>query len=129
MSLLFIALGGAAGALARYGLAGWVHTHASATFPWGTLVVNLTGAFVLGFAYRYLVASGASAEFRGFVTIGLLGAFTTFSTFSYEAAMLLQDGKWTFAGAYIIGSVALGVCGALAGLWLATVTLSFRGVA
>jgi CrcB protein len=124
--LVFIALGGAVGAVARYGIGGWIHGLVGSSFPWGTFAVNLVGSFALGFAIRTLHASTVASEFRGFLTIGLFGAFTTFSTFSYEAVTLLQDGEWERASAYLFGSVAAGVAAVIAGLWLASVTLHVR---
>ena len=88
--------------------------------------MNLVGSFALGFAIRALHASTVAPEIRGFLTIGLLGAFTTFSTFSYEAVTLMQDGEWMRASAYLFGSVAAGVAAVIAGLWLASLTLHAR---
>jgi CrcB protein len=118
--VLFVAVGGALGAVARYGLSGWVQSVAGGTFPWGTLVVNLLGCFLLGFAFRVLQLSAVSPALRGAVTVGFLGAFTTFSTFGLETVGLLQDGRWARAVAYVGGSVAVGLVAVLAGLWLAT---------
>jgi CrcB protein len=125
MQILLIAAAGALGAVARYGLSGWVQTRAG-FFPWGTLVVNVLGSFLLGFAFRYLEATALPAEWRQAATIGLLGAFTTFSTFSYEAVAMIQDGRWQHAGAYVVGSVALGLTAVVAGLGVATLTLAGR---
>lgn len=118
--LLFVAAGGALGAVARYGLSGWVQSLSGGTFPWGTLVVNVLGCFLLGFVFRVLQLSALSPAIRGAVTIGFLGAFTTFSTFGLETVGLLQDGRWARAAAYAGGSVAIGVVAVVAGLWLAT---------
>ena len=90
--------------MARYGLSGWVHTFAGSSFPWGTLAVNLIGSFLLGFSYRHLGAMAISPEFRQSITIGFLGAFTTFSTFSYETVALMQDGELPQAASYAFGS-------------------------
>ena len=117
--LVWVALGGALGAVARYGLSGWVQSGSAGTFPWGTLVVNILGCFLLGFAFRVLQLSALSPALRGAVTVGFLGAFTTFSTFSLEAIGLIQDGRWGRAVGYIGGSVALGLIAVLAGLWIA----------
>jgi CrcB protein len=125
MTLILIAIGGALGALARYGLAGWVQERAG-FFPWGTLVVNVIGCFLLGFAFRWLEATAVPAEWRHAATIGLLGAFTTFSTFSFEAVALAQDGDWPRAAGYVLLSVALGLAAVLAGLGVANVTLHPR---
>ena len=120
MSLLvWIALGGALGALARYGLGGWVQGGTAGTFPWGTLVVNVLGCFLLGFAFRMLQFSVLPPALRGAVTVGFLGAFTTFSTFSVEAVGLIQEERWSRAIGYVGGSVALGLAALVAGLWLA----------
>jgi CrcB protein len=118
--LVWIALGGALGALARYGLAGWVQDGTAGTFPWGTLIVNVLGCFLLGFAIRVLQLSALSPALRGAVTVGFLGAFTTFSTFSLEAIGLIQEERWARAAGYLGGSVALGLVAVVAGLWLAT---------
>ncbi len=127
MTVLLIALGGALGAVARYALGGLVHSFAGPDFPWGTLVVNVLGSLLLGFSFRYLEASALSAEFRSFLVIGLIGAFTTFSTFSYETAAMLQDGEWSRAGLYMGGSVLLSLTAVLAGFALAAFTLPPRG--
>jgi len=120
VSLLFwIALGGALGALARYGLSGWVQESSAGTFPWGTLAVNVLGCFLLGFAFRVLQLSALSPGLRAAVTVGFLGAFTTFSTFSLEAIGLIQEERWARAAGYIGGSVALGLAALVAGLWIA----------
>ncbi|MEJ2216277.1 MAG: fluoride efflux transporter CrcB [Gemmatimonadota bacterium] len=127
MVLLYIALGGAVGAVARYGVGGWVQARAGFGFPWGTLVVNVLGALLIGFALRYLEAVRLSAEARAFVIIGLLGAFTTFSTFSYETVALLEDGEWLRAGAYALGSLVLGLAAVVVGLTAASYVLQARG--
>lgn len=126
MGILYIALGGAVGAVARYGLGGFIQIRAGGTFPWGTLAVNVLGSFLLGFLFLYLEATAHSAELRRAVTIGILGAFTTFSTFSYEAAILLQNGEWSRGAAYLGGSVVLGLAAVLAGFGAATALLSTR---
>lgn len=125
--LAFVALGGAVGAVARYGASGWVHGFAGSGFPWGTLAVNVAGAFLLGFTLRVLQSSITPPEIRGFLTVGLLGAFTTFSTFTYEAVALMQDGEWARASLYLGGSVVVGVAAVIAGIGLAAVLLQARG--
>lgn len=126
--LLWIALGGALGALARYGLAGWVQDGTAGTFPWGTLVVNVLGCFLLGFAFRTLQLSALPPALRGAITVGFLGAFTTFSTFSLEAVGLIQEERWARAIGYVGGSVALGLAALVVGLWTAAALQRTGGV-
>lgn len=127
MLLLVIALGGALGAVARYGLSGWVQGFVSTTFPLGTLVVNVLGSFLLGLSIYILESTAPTTEVRSLVTIGFLGAFTTFSTFSYEALILLQGGEWARGGMYMGGSLVLGLAGVLLGLGLGSFVLQVRG--
>lgn len=115
MTVLYIALGGAAGAVARYGLGGWIQARAGSSFPLGTLVVNVVGSLLLGFVLHYLEAVRLAPELRASITIGLLGAFTTFSTFSYETVEMLGVGAWGKAGAYALGSLLLGVGAVIVG--------------
>jgi fluoride exporter len=117
--LLFLALGGAAGTVARYGLQGVVQP-AGGTFPGGTLSVNLLGALLLGFLMRYLLATGvASPELRAGLTIGFCGGFTTMSTFSYETVALITDGELWRAALYLVGSVGGSLAAIVAGIGLA----------
>jgi CrcB protein len=122
---MLIALGGAVGALARYGIAGLVQSRAD-FFPWGTLAVNVLGSFLLGFAFRYMEAVAIPAEWRQAATVGLLGAFTTFSTFSFETVALAQDGDWRRAVTYLLSSILLGLAAVVAGLGLAGASLRVR---
>jgi CrcB protein len=96
--LLLIALAGSIGALARYGLAGFVQNNSSSGFPWGTVSVNVLGTFLFGVVWsladeRLLI----SAETRLIVLTGFMGAFTTFSTFMFETGTLMQDDQWLMA--------------------------------
>ena len=116
MQLLLIALGGGAGAVARYLLGGWVQGWAGSGFPWGTLGVNLAGCVALGVLMRLVGGMVAEAEVRALVAVGFLGAFTTFSTFSLETVMLAQRGEWGRAAAYVAASVLVGILGAWIGL-------------
>jgi CrcB protein len=114
----YVALGSAIGGVARFLLGGLIQRDTT-SFPWGTLVINVTGSFLLGLLMRYAVASPIRAETRAFLTIGLCGGFTTFSTFSYEAVSLLRDGQWLRAGTYVGASVLLSLLAVLAGFVLA----------
>ena len=107
MTILYIVLGGIAGTLSRYALEGWIQTRAASSFPLGTLIVNLTGSFLIGFILR--VATGTtlvSPDLRAGLTIGFCGAYTTMSTFSYESVTLLNDGDYLRAGLYMSATVA-----------------------
>ncbi|RMH21575.1 MAG: fluoride efflux transporter CrcB [Gemmatimonadetes bacterium] len=125
---IYVTLGGAFGALARYAVSGWVQDTVHSTFPWGTLVVNLTGSFLLGFGMRAMEALPVAAGTRALLTIGFLGAFTTFSTFSYETVALIRDGDWGRAVAYAGASLAMGLVAVFAGLAAASAVLRMRGV-
>ena len=118
MLLLCIALGGGAGAYARYRLSRAIYARAGRRFPWGTLAVNLAGSFALGLVLPQL-ASDAS-PLRALVTVGFLGAFTTFSTFAAEAVALLEDGRRRRAAGYVAASLVLGLAAIASGLWLGT---------
>jgi len=126
MTALFIALGGAAGALARYGLGGWVQNRAGFAFPWGTLAVNVAGCLLLGLAAGLFQGVRLTPDLRALITIGFLGAFTTFSTFGYETVVLIQEGAWVRAAAYALGSVAIGIVAVWVGLRLGAVLLPVR---
>ena len=119
-----VAGGGALGALARHYLTAWVAGMASAEFPWGTLIVNVVGSFCLGFLLIAMTIRPVSDEVRGFATVGLLGAFTTFSTFSQEAVTLFQAGYQGRAAAYVLSSVLVGLLSVAVGAALASNTLS-----
>jgi CrcB protein len=110
VQLLLIAAGGALGAVARYGVGQLAQPLGGASFPAGTLIVNLTGAFLLGFLGTYLVErTTVSPEMRIALTVGVLGAYTTFSTFSVETLALLNDGEWHYALLNVGVSVAAGI--------------------
>lgn len=126
MMLLVVASGGALGAVARYVASGWVQDLAGGFFPWGTFAVNATGSLLLGFSLVWLQGTVASPETRQFITIGVLGSFTTFSTFSFEAVAMLRDGEWWRAGGYALGSVALGIAAVVVGGALASSILQGR---
>ncbi len=119
MKYVLIGFGGAIGAVGRYLLQGLVYQFTGATFPYGTLVVNILGCFLIGLimelsADRFLI----DAQLRVFITIGVLGGFTTFSSFGYETFALLRDGELVRASFNVIGSVMAG----LAAVWLGFVT-------
>jgi CrcB protein len=105
-----IAVAGAAGALVRYALEGAVSRKTGGGFPWGTFVVNITGAFVLGFLFTVLTERfRVSPWVRTSLTVGFLGAYTTFSTLSFETYRLLEDGAVWLAAANGLGSLVAGL--------------------
>lgn len=106
------------GAVARFGIGTWVQQWAGSGFPWGTFVVNVVGCFGLGLALGLLGSTPRGGAVAPFLTIGVLGAFTTFSTFSWEAVALLREGRVLGAGLYLSGSVAVGLLALVAGLGL-----------
>lgn len=119
--VLYIAMGGLAGTLARYFLQGWVQTRSGAgTFPVGTLAVNIAGSLALGFLIRYATGSTVfSPGMRAALTIGFCGAFTTMSTFSYESVALLGDGQYLRAALYMGGTIAGCLAAVIAGTAMA----------
>ena len=105
-----IAIAGALGALARYGMDGLVSNRQPGAFPWGTFVVNVTGTFLLGLLFTLLTdRMTVDPWLRTSITIGFLGAYTTFSTFSLESYRLVSDGALGLAVANTVGSLAAGL--------------------
>ena len=110
MPYLWIGLGSALGGMARYWCTGIVTRLLGETFPWGTLLVNLSGSLIIGFFATITAADArleAGTEMRQFVMIGILGGYTTFSAFSLQTLTLFNDGEWLYAGLYIAASVIL----------------------
>lgn len=122
-----IAAGAAVGGVSRYYLASSLQQRFGAAFPWGTLVVNVTGSLLLGFLIRYALATPAiSVEVRALLTTGFCGGYTTFSTFSFETAALIEEGQYERAGAYVLGSVVLSLLATICGFILARELLAWR---
>ena len=120
LKLFLIALFGAIGTLARYGLQGLVHTRMGTTFPYGTLLINLTGCLLLGFIGQLtLNRMLISSELRIAIAVGLFGGYTTFSSFGWETAKMLEDGEWLRATTYVGASVIAGLLLSEAGIRLA----------
>jgi CrcB protein len=114
-----VGVGGALGAMARYLIAGWVQSPAWTGFPYGIFIVNITGGFIMGVLTEAMALRfNVSPEVRAFLTTGILGGYTTFSTFSLEAAMLIERHAYGQAAFYIAGSALLSVIALFAGLWL-----------
>ena len=119
MRLLLIAVFGAAGTLARYGLQGLVQVRVGSTFPWGTLLINLTGCFFLGLIGQMMLnRMMVSSELRVAIAVGFFGGYTTFSSFGWEAAKMLESGEWLRSMTYVAASVVLGLLLSVAGIRL-----------
>ena len=113
--LFAIALGGAAGSVARYGVSS-LFDRGEGAFPTGTLIVNVAGSLLLGFLVRWFTDSTMSTEVRAALTIGFCGGFTTFSTFSLETIRLTESGNWHRAALYVFASVVLSLAALAAGM-------------
>ena len=110
MLYAWVALGGALGSMARYGLANWMATLTGPQFPWGTMLINVVGSFVIGWFGALTGRGGMLAvppEIRVLVLVGVCGGFTTFSSFSMQTFELFQAGEALRAAGYVLGSVAL----------------------
>ncbi len=119
MSYLLVFLGGGLGAALRHGINIGTPRLLGSGFPWSTFLINVTGSLVMGLLAGWLAFKGdASQSWRLFLTTGILGGYTTFSTFSLDVAVLYERGDIALAAAYGIGSVVLSVAGLFAGLWL-----------
>lgn len=122
-SYLWIAIGSALGGMARYWCSGIVARLFGETFPWGTLIVNIFGSFIIGFFAALTGPDGrfyASSVVRQFVMIGVCGGYTTFSAFSLQTLNLMNDGEWFRAG----GNVVLSVVSCLIAVWVGHVLAS-----
>lgn len=119
MTLVLIAVGGAAGAVARYLVDVAVLERFGGAFPLGILLVNLSGAFVLGVLAALVVDRGVlPADLRAPLLVGFLGAYTTFSTLMLDSWRLIEDGLPALGMVNLVGSVVLGVVAVVGGLWL-----------
>jgi CrcB protein len=129
LSYMWIAIGGALGTTARYWLSGVVARSVGETFPWGTLVINITGSFVIGFFGALTGPDGrlfVGSTARQFVMIGMCGGYTTFSSFSLQTLNLMNDGEWFRAGANIGLSVLLCMIAVWIGVVLASLINAMR---
>ena len=120
MRLLMIAIGGALGALARYGVSTAIQDRLPAGFPWGTFIVNLTGCFVMGVVATLLTErTMANPNLRYLIPIGFIGAYTTFSAFEYDTFRALTEGAWVAGLLNVLASVIVGYAALWAGVSLA----------
>jgi len=117
--IILLMLLGAAGTLARYGLDGWIQNRLGAAFPAGTLTINVLGCFLLGVIGQYsLTHLSVPPEWRIGMTTGMMGAFTTFSTFGWESVRMVQTGEWAKAALYIGASLLVGLVAMILGMRL-----------
>ncbi len=117
IAYLWIAFGSALGGVARYACQGWGARFISDTFPWGTMIVNIIGCSIIGFFATFTGPDGrviVGPPMRQFVMVGILGGYTTFSSFSLETLNLARDGQWAQAAGYVLGSLVF----CLLGVWL-----------
>jgi CrcB protein len=120
LRVILIAIFGAVGTLARYGLQGLVQVRAGGPFPYGTLIVNLSGCFLLGVIGQYTLNRVVlPPDWRVAIAVGFFGGYTTFSSFGWETAKMLEDGEWLRASAYVGASVFAGLLLSVAGIRLA----------
>ena len=120
LRLVLIAIFGAVGTLLRYGIQVFMQVQTGSTFPWGTLLINLTGCFGLGLIGQItLNRMMISPDWRMAITVGFFGGYTTFSSFGWETAKMLEGGEWLPATAYVATSVVIGLLLSVAGIRLA----------
>jgi CrcB protein len=120
LRLILIAVFGAVGTMARYGLQGFVQMRTSGTFPYGTLLINLTGCFLVGLIGQFTMNRMViSPDWRIAIGVGFFGGYTTFSSFGWETAKMLEDGEWLPATTYVAASVVAGLLLTITGIRLA----------
>jgi CrcB protein len=119
LAVLLVAIGGGIGSVTRYLVGGWFAGRFGPAFPYGTLVINVTGSFIIGLFLAFAQERiSLSPYWRLFFAVGFLGGYTTFSSFEYESVRLLQDGEMLLGSIYLIGSVVAGGIAAVAGIAL-----------
>ena len=132
LAYLWVAIGGALGSVSRFWLSGFVAERYGETFPWGTIVINVTGSFVIGIVAALSVPEGRlDSQSRAFATqflmYGICGGYTTFSSFSLQTLNLLRAREWLYAGGNVILSVALCMIAVWLGYLLGSVFNSMKG--
>lgn len=119
LNISLVALGGAIGSVARYLVSVWSARLAGSQFPWGTLTVNIVGAFLIGLMVETIARRfDASTEMRAFLVTGVLGGFTTWSSFTLDAVVLFERGDWGLSALYLVGSLVVSFAAVFAGLAL-----------
>jgi CrcB protein len=107
--IFYIAIGGSVGALTRFWLSKYISQNVNVIFPWGTLIINLSGSFLIGFFFALFDKAVIPSQWRSLITIGFLGAYTTFSTYSLETLNLLKAGEFKLGLLNILASNLLGI--------------------
>ena len=124
IQVISVAIAGAVGALCRWGVGRWAVRLFGADFPYGTLIVNVLGCFLIGLIMHIsLTTDKLLPTTRLVITVGFLGALTTFSSFSYETVMLIEQARWTAVGLNIAGNLCLGVTATIGGLSIGRILL------
>jgi len=126
IKLVYLMLGGATGTVLRYWVSGLPHKIYDGVFPWGTLVVNLVGSFLIGFFWGLMGRENIASGVRMFLFIGLFGSFTTFSTFAFESLNLIRDGNIKYAALNLLVSNVFGVLLVFAGFVLSKLVLNYK---
>ncbi len=116
MNVLLVAAGGAIGASLRYLAGVWLASRLGADFPWGTFFVNVTGSFLIGVVLVLVEGGSLPAGARLFLAVGVMGGYTTFSSYSYETLGLLMDGELAKAFVYVFGQLLIGFVGVYLGV-------------
>jgi CrcB protein len=125
--IAYVALGSAAGGVTRLLFTAFVQERIGGGFPLGTLLVNVTGSFALGFIIKYALATPAiTPELRALLTTGFCGGYTTFSAYTFETAALIEEGQYQRAGTYVVLSVLLALAATFAGFIAARELLAIR---
>ena len=115
-ALLFVGIGGGIGSIIRYAISLFIGRHVPVAFPLGTLLVNISGCFLIGVFYSLATKyTGFDPEWRLFLITGICGGYTTFSTFSYDGLILIKQGSIFYFMLYVLGSVVLGLLATFAG--------------
>jgi CrcB protein len=125
VKIILLATGGAIGTLLRYSLSGYTYRFFDSIFPWGTLFVNLTGSFAIGTLWGFFEIENLSPNVRNFIFIGLLGGFTTFSTFALENFNLFRDGEIKLLMLNVLASNVIGIMLVFGGYSLTKYIINF----
>lgn len=119
--ILLVGFGGALGSITRYLVGGWVANRLGAAFPYGTLLINITASFIIGFFLAFAQERASlSPYWRLLIAVGFIGGYSTFSTYEYESVRLLQEGEILLGAIYLLGSMAGGAMAAIIGITLGT---------